>query len=118
MSAKKAFPTPGTVVLIEHTMWQDKWQLARVVKTGKVMWEIEPVVRDGIGGQEIKFDAPCRRKVAWWREIPPGTNIAKLHFQMTDLYDLQRQQKRQAVEDYKRTIHSILDEAEEEVCHG
>jgi hypothetical protein len=111
---ERNLPAPGTIIIIEHTAFLDKWQLVRVVKTGKVMWEVEPVRRRGISLEEgVCFDAPCRRKVAWWKEVPPEADIADLHHKMIHLYDLQWQQKKQAVLDYKRSISTLLDEAVE-----
>lgn len=41
MATGKGRPSPGDLVIIEHPYVYDKNMIARVVKVGPVMWEIE-----------------------------------------------------------------------------
>ena len=51
-------PNAGDVVLVRNdTFWSPIWQIVRVVKVGRVMWEIEPYTQRGEWGE------PRKRKV-------------------------------------------------------
>lgn len=60
-------PEPGAIVIIEHPYMLDRHSLARVVKVGKVMWEVEHRGRSG-------WERAARRKVEMWDLVPEGAD--------------------------------------------
>jgi hypothetical protein len=63
---------PGDYIIAEHGYVYDEFIVAKVVKIGKVMWEITPLRTDG------HVEETVRRKVTGVRKVSEGIDPVEL----------------------------------------
>lgn len=88
---------PGDIFVVEHQIFLVGHQIIRVVKKGKVMWEVQ-TLRSG------EWGSPARRKIKTFLPVDPAADLAKLNSELADARDTLRRAMRAADDEYRAAL--------------
>lgn len=95
-------PNPGDHIVMESGWFRDAFLIARVVKVGPTMWEIEQLRPDG------KYKDSARRKVGRWR-LYEGTDPQKTAQKLASMYGDHCRRQREMVERNAQSMLALAD---------
>lgn len=95
---------PGDLIIVDHGYITNQFLAARVVKVGKVMWEIEQIKSDG------SIYGPVRRKVENPIKVANDCDPQQLAIRLRNLATIHRHNLEELQADYKQRVRALATE--------